>query len=154
VTWSPDLEVDISFKIVRKKPQAKLKGYQADRIVQIVKVISCEKPSRHREIALQDGLAKVKIEIDFLPFFGLFSKGVTARAEAVTDIIMDQAWLDCVQVNNADGLTCGNVHHDVVYFRITMNRPEKKSSLRLCIFKDMRQSASLFDKLQTVIYFI
>ena len=60
--------------------------------------------------------------MNLLPLVGFFSQGIAARAEAVANVVVNQSGLDCVQVNNAHGLTSCTIHHYVVDLWVAVNR--------------------------------
>ena len=140
------LEIDIALQIVSKVSQPKFEGDQPDRVIEIFVVVLGEEVYCQREIALEDGLAKLGFEVDLLPVLDFFSQGVATRAETVTNIVMNQTRLDGVQINNADSLSGGHVHHDIIDFGIAVNCAELKLTTCFGIFEDGRPGSSLTHK--------
>ena len=142
----PDLEVDVAFKVVCKEPHPKFESYKTDRIIYMEKIVTTEALPRHRQISLQDCPAKVGIKTHLLPLIGFFSQLVATRADAVSDIIVDQPRFDRVKVNNTDGPSGHCVYHDIVHLRIAVNRTKMQHASFFGILKDMRPVFSISHK--------
>lgn len=119
--WIINLKVTVIDEIIAIKTKAELKADQPNTVDQEALVPRVEQVGSGLQVPVHGSAKKIGPKENFLRVHHLFPKGIAARAEAVADIVEQEAGFHCIQVNEADGLffICGE--EEIGHFRVSMN---------------------------------
>ena len=107
--------------MIREKAQAKLEGDQADAVGQIVQVPVTQEPTSNGEIAREDRLTELHVEVHIVEAEGFLSGWIAAGAHTVADVVVNKPRFDGVQIDQTDRLAAGLIDHHVVDLGVPMD---------------------------------
>ena len=81
---------------------------------QIVQVPVSQKPTRHRQVAREDRLTELHVEVHIVEAEGFLSGWIAAGAHTVADVVVNKPRFEGVQIDQTDRLAACLIDHHVV----------------------------------------
>ena len=106
--------------MVREEADAKLERNQVDAVEEMAVVGLAEEVLRMRLISPVDHAEKLEVEDHGAKLGGVFTRRIAHGAHGVTDVIMDQAGLHGIEVDDARPAPGRLVDHDVADLRVAV----------------------------------
>jgi hypothetical protein len=104
--WIIDLKITVIDEIIAIKAKAELKADQPNAVDEEAFILMSEQVSGCCQIPLYSSGKKVSLKENILWILHFFTQRITAGAEAIADIMEQEAGSHRIQINEADNFLC------------------------------------------------